>query len=137
MPPCSATAKPVASSVNLPNFYSFGHISGRQVAEKLADPLDRLHDRFAAVGVGKAQVALAELTEASAGHRRDPCFIEQLALQGAGVEPGARHTWEGVERSARPRAAKPGQAVQGCDDRLAALGERGDHAADRLARAFQ
>src|SRR6267142_1565652 len=133
MPPCSATAKPVASSVNLPNFYSFGHISGRQVAEKLADPLERLDDRLAAVGVGKAQIALAELTEARAGHRCDPRFVEQLALQGAGVEPGARHIGEGIERATRSRAAKPGQAVQCCDDRLTALGEGGDHAPDRLA----
>src|SRR6266436_9890262 len=127
MPPCCATAKPAASSVNLPNLYSFGDISGRQVAEKLADPLDRLHDRLAAVGVGKAQIALAELTEARARHRRDPRFVEQLALQGAGVEPGARHIGEGVERATRPPAAKAGHAVQCCDDRLAALGEGGDH----------
>src|SRR6266446_9319044 len=137
MPPCCATAKPVASSVNLPNFYSFGHISDRQVAEKLADPLDRLHDRLAAVGVGKAQIALAKLTKARTGHSRDPGLVEQLALESAGIKTRAAYIGERVERAARLRAAKPGQAVERRDDRLAALGEGGDHSAHRLARALQ
>src|SRR5438552_19098379 len=111
MPPRSATVKPVALPVSLPNFYSFGHISGRQVAETLADPLDRLHDRLAAVGVGKAQIALAELTEAGAGYCRDPRLVEQLALQGAGLQTGLRHLGQSADRPARPRTATHGQAV--------------------------
>src|SRR5207247_10383721 len=63
--------------------------------------------------------------------------VEELALQGAGVEPGACHIGEGIERAAWLGAAKPGQAVEGRDDRRTALGEGGDHAADRLTRALQ
>src|SRR4029077_7236238 len=137
MPPCSATAKPVASSVNLPNFYSFGHISGRQVAEKLADPLDRLDDCLAAVGIGKAQIVFAKLTKARTGHSRDTGLVEQLALERAGIKTRAAYIGERVERAARPRAAKPGQAVERRDDHFAALGKGGDHAVDRLARALQ
>jgi len=87
MPPRSATVKPVALPPSLPNFYSFGHISGWQVAEKLTDPFDRLHDRLTAVGVGKAQIALAKFTEARTGYRRDPGLVEQLALESAASKP--------------------------------------------------
>src|ERR1700730_5946183 len=135
MPPRSATAKPVALPSSLPNFYSFGHISGWQVADKLTDPLDRLHDRLTAVGIGKAQIVFAKLTKARTGYRRDPGLVEQLALESAGIKTRAAYIGERVERAARPRAAKPGQAVERRDDRLAALGEGGGHSAPPAAGA--
>src|SRR5215471_5895447 len=128
MPPCCATVKPVALPISLPNSYSFGHISGRQIAEKLADPADRVGDRLAAVRVGKSEIAFAERAEARAGHRRDTCIVEKLALQRAGIEARVRHIGENVEGATWPRTAKPGQAVQRGNNRRAALGKRGDHA---------
>src|SRR5438309_551852 len=137
MPACSATVKPLASPDSLPNFCSFGHISGRQVAEKLADPAYRFDDRLAAVGIGKTQIAFAKLAKARACHRSHTRLVEKLALERADIEARACDVGESVERAARPRAAKPREIVQCCDDRLAALGEGGDHAADGLARALQ
>src|SRR6202022_4475248 len=130
MPPCFATVMPVALAVNLPNSYSFGHISDRQIAEKLANPADRFDEGLAAVGIGKAQIAFAKLTEARAGHRRDTRLVEEFALKGAGIQTRAAHIGKRVERAARLRAAKPGQAVEGRDNRLAPLGKGGDPALD-------
>src|SRR5256885_8913766 len=102
MPPRSATVKPVALPVSLPNFCSFGHISGRQVAEKLPDPADRFDDRLAAVGVGKTQIAFAKLTKARAGNRRYTRLVEKLALESAHIETCACDVRESVERAAGP-----------------------------------
>src|SRR5215469_2229361 len=68
---------------NLLNSCSFGHISGRQAAEKISYPLDRLRDRLAAVGIGKPYIAFAERAKAGAGNRRYPRLFEELALQSA------------------------------------------------------
>src|SRR5208283_5948330 len=137
MPPCFATTETIAPLFYLPNFYSSGQISRRQITEKLADPLDRLRDRLAAVGIRKPQIAFAELTEARAGDRRDSGLFEKHALQPAGIQSGPRHVGEGIKGAAGQSAAKPGEAIEGGDDHRASLGEGGDHAVDRLARALQ
>src|SRR5207237_3328565 len=137
MPLCSATVKPVRITLSVPNFCSVGHISGRQVAEKPADPADRFDDRLAAAGIGKTQIAFAKLTKARTGNRRHTRLVEKLALERADIEARACDVGESVECAAGPSAAKPREIVQCCDNRLAALGEGCDHAADGLARAFQ
>src|ERR1700730_16718563 len=108
MPTCSATMTLAALAVNLPNSYSFGHISDRQIAEKLANPADRFDDGLAAVGIGKEPIGFAKLLEGRAGHRRDTRLVEELALKGAGIQTRAAHIRKRVERAARLRAAKPG-----------------------------
>src|SRR6516162_7676380 len=120
-----------------PKFCSSRGISGRQIAEQLADPLDRLADRLAAVGIRKAQIAFAELAEAGACDRRHPGFFQELCLQCPGVEPGTGHVGESVERATRLHAAKPRQAIERRNDHFAALGKRSHHAMDRLARTLQ
>src|SRR6266700_4457967 len=109
----------------------------RPVAEKAPNALDRLGDRLEAVGVGEPDIILAERAKAGAGDRRHPFFVEQPALESAGVVPGPGNVGEGVEGTARLGAADPGKPVERRGDHLAALGECLDHAVDRLTRAFE
>src|SRR5258707_2265720 len=88
----------------------------REVAEKVADALDRFGDCLEAVGIGKPNVVLAEGAEAGAGDRRHPGLVEQLGLEAAGVVAGAGDALEGVESAARRDAANARQAVQRRDD---------------------
>ena len=81
-----------------------------QVAEKIADPRDRLVDGVEAVGVGEAEIALAMRAEAGAGDGRDAGLFEQLRSGTCGVEAGAGDVGEGVEGAARIGAAEAGQA---------------------------
>src|SRR6516164_500064 len=126
-----------APTTNQPIFCSSGHICGRQIAEELTNPLDRLRDCLAAVGVGEAQIALAELPEARARNRRHTGFFQELRLQTAGIEAGPRYVGESVKRAARLRAAKAGQAIEGRHDHFPALGKRFYHSVDRLTRTFE
>src|SRR5260370_27950672 len=83
----------------------------RQIAEEVADPIDRLGDRLKAVGIGEADIILAERAKAGPGYRRHPGLVEQPALKAASIMAGAGDVGEGVERAAGPGTADSGRAV--------------------------
>src|SRR5437764_15211196 len=72
-------------------------LAARQVAEEVADALDRLGDRLQAIGVGKPDVVIAERAEAGAGDRRQPGPREKFPLGAADVVDRHVHRSEAAD----------------------------------------
>src|SRR5438876_2311601 len=91
---CRSCGLPQAICVAYPDAASIGgcrptgHLT---LGEAALDPLDRFLERRQARGIGEAQVALTEASEAGARERRDTGLLEEHVLQRAGIEAGTGH----------------------------------------------
>src|SRR5262249_54967118 len=106
-----------------------------RLGEELADPSDRLADVLRRVGVGEAEIGLAENAEIGAAGGGDPGLLEGLPGGRLCLQAGPGDVWESVEGALRRDARDAGELVQFLDHDLPPLVELGDHLADRVLRA--
>src|SRR5262249_24546124 len=98
-----------------------------QTLDEPSDALERIAKFFLRVGVGEAQVALAEAAQCRSGEGCDAGFTEQEVGKLRRLQAQARYVGKNIERSAWLPARETGDGVQSIDDEIAPAAELRHH----------